>query len=212
MRSPKTTWIFLALVFLLPLMVYLLTSWYENNYEELPVYNITSGTKENLLKQLPSYNFVNQNGKKLTGKDWDNKILVVDFFFTHCPVICPKMTKSLKHIEENFKDDSAIQLASFSVDPVRDSSAQLKKYSALFGLNTRRWNLITGSKKDIYKLARNGFALVATDGDGGPDDFIHSDKIVLVDARKNIRGYYDGTNSAEIDKLITDIKKLENEN
>ena len=211
MRSAKAIWVFIALIFIVPVIAYALMNWYENKYEKLPVYTSPSGN-ENLLTQLSSFNFVNQDGRKLNSNDWNNKILVVDFFFTHCPSICPKMTKSLKQVSDNFKNDTLIQLVSFTVDPESDSSTQLKKYAARFDINSKHWNFITGDKKDIYKLARNGFAIVATDGDGGPDDFIHSDKIVLTDAKKNIRGYYEGTNADEIKKLITDIKKLENEN
>ena len=211
MRSAKSTWLFITLVFVLPVMAYALVNWYQNKYEKLPVYN-SSDKNENLLTQLSSFNFLNQDGRKLNKNDWNNKILVADFFFTHCPSICPKMTVSLKEVDDYFNKEKFLQIASFTVDPERDSSAQLKKYSAQFDLNTNQWNLITGSKKDIYKLARNGFKIVATDGDGGPDDFIHSDKIVLIDTQKNIRGYYNGTSPDEIKQLITDIKKLENEN
>lgn len=211
MRSARSTWIFITLVFVLPVAAYALVNWYQNKYEKLPVYS-SSDKNENLLTQLSSFNFLNQDGRKLTKNDWDNKILVADFFFTHCPSICPKMTVSLKQVNDYFNKENFLQIASFTVDPERDSSTQLKKYSALFDLNTNQWNLITGSKKDIYKLARNGFKIVATDGDGGPGDFIHSDKIVLIDTQKNIRGYYNGTNPDEIKQLITDIKKLENEN
>jgi protein SCO1/2 len=211
LRSAKAIWVFIALIFIVPVIAYALMNWYENKYDKLPVYTSPSGN-ENLLTQLSSFNFVNQDGRKLNSNDWNNKILVVDFFFTHCPSICPKMTKSLSKVSENFKNDTLIQLASFTVDPESDSSAQLKKYAARFDIDTKHWNFITGEKKDIYKLARNGFAIVATDGDGGPDDFIHSDKIILTDSKKNIRGYYEGTNADEIKKLITDIKKLENEN
>ena len=211
MRSVKSTWLFISLVVVLPIMAYALVNWYQNKYEKLPVYN-SSHKNENPLTQLSSFNFCNQDGRKLDENDWNNKILVADFFFTHCPSICPKMTASLNEVDNYFKKEKFLQIVSFTVDPERDSSAQLKKYSAQFELNTNQWNLITGSKKDIYKLARNGFKIVATDGDGGPDDFIHSDKIVLIDTQKNIRGYYKGTNPDEIKQLITDIKKLENEN
>ena len=211
MRSTKSTWLFITLVFVLPVTAYALVSWYQNKYEKLPVYN-SSDKNENLLTQLSSFNFLNQDGRKLNKNDWDNKILVADFFFTHCPSICPKMTVSLKEVNDYFDKEKFVQIASFTVDPERDSNTQLKKYCTLFDLNTNHWNLITGSKKDIYKLARNGFKIVATDGDGGPDDFIHSDKIVLIDPQKNIRGYYNGTSPDEIKQLITDIKKLENEN
>jgi protein SCO1 len=211
MKSTKSTWLFITLVFVIPLMAYNLVNWYQNKYETLPVYNST-GRNENLLSQLASFNFLNQDGKKLNETDWSNKILLVDFFFTHCPSICPKMTVSLKKVDDYFKKENFLQIASFTVDPEGDSSAQLKKYAVQFNLDTNQWNLITGRKKDIYKLARNGFKIVATDGDGGPDDFIHSDKIVLIDTQKNIRGYYNGTDPNEIKQLIVDIRKLANEN
>ena len=211
MKPAKTMWVFIALIFVVPVITYTLVSWYQNKYEKLPVYNL-SGKNENLLTQLSSFNLLNQDGRKLNKGDWDNKLLVIDFFFTHCPSICPKLTKALKEVESNFNKENFLQIASFTVDPERDSSAQLRKYSAQFNLNTIQWNLITGAKKDIYKLARNGFKIIAADGDGGPDDFIHSDQIILVDTQKNIRGYYEGTNPDEIKRLITDINKLKNEN
>ena len=122
------------------------------------------------------------------------------------------MTKSLIRIQEAFKTDAEILISSFTVDPERDSSAQLKKYARQYNVDTRNWNLLTGDKKEIYKLARNSFMLVATDGDGGPDDFIHSESLVLIDKQKKIRGYYNGTSNDEVNQLIIDIKKLKHEN
>src|SRR5690606_15218278 len=101
--------------------------------------------------------------------------------------------------------------ASFSVDPYRDSVEILQKFSRKYELDNRNWDLITGDKKTIYKLARNSFMLVAADGDGGPEDFIHSEKLVLVDTEKRIRGYYNGTDEKEVTQLIRDIKKLKDE-
>jgi protein SCO1/2 len=122
------------------------------------------------------------------------------------------MTNSLKTVQEAYKDDPTILLHSISIDPERDSATQLRKYADQYEINTKNWSLLTGNKKDIYKMARNSFMIVATDGDGGPDDFIHSEKLVLIDTKKRIRGYYDGTSSKEVNQLIRDIKKLKNEN
>jgi len=121
------------------------------------------------------------------------------------------MTNSLKKVQQAFKEDE-ILIRSFSVDPERDSVAQLRKYAGQFGINTSNWELLTGDKKEIYKFARNGFMIVATDGDGGPNDFIHSEKLVLIDKQKRIRGYYDGTSGNQVKQLIADIKKLKHEN
>ena len=102
-------------------------------------------------------------------------------------------------------------LSSFTVDPVSDSISVLQNYAMKYGVSADQWQLLTGDKKQIYRLARNSFRVVATDGDGGPGDFIHSEKLILLDKEQRIRGYYDGTSQKEVNKLIRDIKKLRNE-
>ncbi len=196
--------LFVLMVFIVPLVAWALMNVYEKRIKALPVL----GPKEH---RAGDFLLINQDGKLKGIKDWDNKMVVVDFFFTHCPVICPKMTANLKKVSEVFRNDSSILINSFSVDPVRDSVPQLKQYAGRFGLPASNWDLLTGDKRNIYKLARNSFMVVATDGDGGPGDFIHSEKLVLVDQQKRIRGYYDGTDSQEVQQLIIDIKKLKNE-
>ena len=154
---------------------------------------------------------INQNGEARSTKEWEDKIVVADFFFTTCPTICPKMTASLKKVGEIYQDDEVL-INSFTVDPEKDDPKKLTAYIKKFNLPVENWDLLTGSKKEIYKLARNSFMVVATDGDGGPGDFIHSENLVLVDKKKRIRGYYDGTDKNEVEQLIIDIKKLKNEN
>lgn len=193
-------------VFILPLLAWFLLSWYENKIESLPV---LGKSKEH---RIAGFSFINQDGQQKTLANWENKIVVADFFFTHCPVVCPKMTRSLKKIEQQFSNNDALHIASFTVDPARDDANRLKEYANQFEINNHRWDLLTGDKKELYKLARNSFMVVATDGDGGPDDFIHSDKLVLIDTKKRIRGYYNGTDEKEVEQLITDIKKLKHEN
>ena len=193
------------MVFIIPVSAWVLLNWYEKKVQVLP---IMGKTKQH---RIGDFYLTNQDGQLKTTADWNNKIVIADFFFTHCPSICPKMTKSLKKIQEFFKTDTEIIISSFTVDPERDSSVQLKKYARQYNLDTRNWNLLTGDKKEIYKLARNSFMIVATDGDGGPEDFIHSENLVLVDKQKRIRGYYDGTSDTEVNQLISDIKKLQYE-
>ncbi len=198
-------------MFILPLVVYSGFLFFEQKFQKLTVFGkeeIVNGKK--IQHTIAGFELVNQDGVKKGIEDWTGKIVVVDFFFTHCPVICPKMTANLKRVQEAFSDNE-ILINSFSVDPQRDSAVQLKKYSEKFRINLDNWQLLTGDKKDIYKLARNSFMLVATDGDGGPDDFIHSEKLTLIDKKKMIRGYYDGTNEKDTDQLIYDIKKLQDE-
>ena len=121
------------------------------------------------------------------------------------------MVTNLKEVQQAFPQDENLLIVSFSVDPEKDSVSVLKKFATRFHINEAGWNLITGSKIEIYRLARNSFKVTATDGDGGPEDFIHSDKLILIDTKKQIRGYYTGTDKTEVAQLIKDIKKLENE-
>ena len=193
------------MVFILPVTAWALLNFYEKRWEALP---IMGKTKEH---RIDDFKLTNQEGIIKSTDDWKNKIVVANFFFTHCPVICPKMTNSLKTVSEVFEDDQSVLINSFSVDPERDSATQLKKFANHFIINTRNWDFLTGDKQQIYKLARNSFMVVATDGDGGPEDFIHSEKLVLIDKQKRIRGYYDGTNTRETQQLIADIKKLKHE-
>ena len=201
----STIGFFAIMVFIIPVSAWALLNWYEKKVQVLP---IMGKTKQH---RIGDFYLTNQDGQLKTTADWKDNIVIADFFFTHCPSICPKMTKSLKRIQEAFKTDTEIIISSFTVDPERDSSAQLKKYVRQYNLDTRNWNLLTGDKKEIYKLARNSFMIVATDGDGGPEDFIHSENLVLVDKQKRIRGYYDGTSDTEVNQLISDIKKLQYE-
>jgi protein SCO1/2 len=198
-------WLFVATVIILPVTVLAIMNWYQNRFSDLPVY----GEKG---QKIEDFRMVNQNGEVVTLKKWDNKIAVVDFFFTHCPSVCPKMTANLKKVQEAYKEDPMITISSFSVDPERDSSVRMKEFARKFKVDDQNWDLLTGDKTEIYRLARKSFMVVATDGDGGPTDFIHSDKLVLVDKNKKIRGFYDGTSETETKNLINDIKKLKNEN
>ncbi len=150
----------------------------------------------------------NQNGKKITQDDYKGKIYVADFFFTTCPTICPIMTKNMAQIQDVIMDEKDVLLLSHSVTPDIDSVPQLKKYALEKGVVDAKWNLVTGDKKQIYQLARKSYLAVKTDGDGGPYDMIHTENFILVDKERRIRGFYDGTNSEEIQKLLKDLQIL----
>jgi protein SCO1 len=198
------SWLFVAAVVILPLAAFGIVHWAEGRYARLPVLGAAGHT-------ISDFRLVDQEGKLTTAKNWNGKIVVAHYFFTHCPVVCPKMMVQLKRVQA-YSKVAALQIASFTADPERDSSAQLRKFAGQMGIRGDNWQLITGDKRQLYWLARKSFGLVATEGDGGPDDFIHSDRLALIDTRGRIRGYYDGTDGAAVDRLIADLRKLQNEN
>jgi len=152
----------------------------------------------------------NQLGRVVSlNKDLKDKILVVDFFFVNCPSICPRLTKSMVLLQRAFKkNDSTIHLVSITVNPGHDSFAVLRTYADHYGANHDHWWFLTGDKKVIYEYARHQLFVEATPGDGGENDFIHSQKLVLLDRDRHIRGYYDGLDSAEVKRCADDIGLL----
>ena len=161
--------------------------------------------------KIADFNLTNQNGIQVTQEDYKNKIYVADFFFTTCQTICPIMTDHMKEIQERLQDESDVLLLSHTVTPQIDSVPRLKKYAIDKGVNDAKWNLVTGDKKQIYDLARKSYLAAKSDGDGGPYDMVHTENFVLVDKKKRIRGFYDGTKQEEIDRLLEDIKVLKQE-
>ena len=186
---------------------------WQDKYNKLPVYGgeITGKTKYEDLR-IKTFELTNQDNQHSGTESWKGKIVVVNFFFTHCAGICPKMTINLKKVQAAYYNDHDVFINSLTVDPTRDSSAELSKYATSFGINKNQWQLLTGDKREIYRLARNEFRIVAADGDGGPNDFIHSEQFVLVDPQQRIRGYYNGTDAEAVNQLIKDIEKLKHEN
>jgi len=161
--------------------------------------------------KIANFRLINQNGNRISQRDYQGKIYVADFFFTTCPSICPIMTNNMVYIQSKIMDDPQVKLLSFSVTPEIDSVPQLKKYALEKGVNDKKWNLLTGEKKEIYTLARKSYFVVKEDGDGGPHDMIHTENFVLVDPEKRIRGYYDGTDKTAMENLLADLKTLKEE-
>ncbi len=163
------------------------------------------------LHRVGSFNLTNQDGKTITEKDYEDKIYVADFFFVTCPTICPKMTKQMERVVDKFKSNNEVLFLSHTVMPEHDSVPVLKEYAIKYNINSNKWNLVTGDKKQIYDLARKTYFAAITEGDGGVDDFIHTENFVLIDKEKRIRGFYDGTSENDVDRLINDINTLLNE-
>jgi protein SCO1 len=201
MKSNWTIWLFVVGVVAIPLSVFAVVKWYEKEFQLLPVLGDKGHTIEN-------FSFKSQDNLTITRKDWNNKIVVANFFFTHCISVCPKMMAQLKRVQA--AGGTNLVISSFTVDPERDSVEWLKTYADRFGIQNN-WLLMTGDKKALYRFARKDLLVVATDGDGGPNDFIHSENLVLIDPRNRIRGFYKGTSEADVDRLMNDIKKLQAE-
>jgi protein SCO1/2 len=188
--------------------------------KKLPVYNPADVNPklvdESLVHvrrnhKVADFKLVNQNGDTITQEAYANKIYVADFFFTRCQTICPVMTNNMAKLQETFLDDDDVMFLSHSVTPVMDSVVVLKAYANAKGVIDAKWNITTGDKKHIYELARKSYFAVLDEGDGGLQDFIHTENFVLVDKKRQIRGFYDGTNIEEIEQLKKDIQLLQKE-
>ncbi len=160
---------------------------------------------------IADFNLINQNGKKITNKDYEGKIYIADFFFTRCQNICIAMAYNMSELQEFYKNDTDIMFLSHSVTPLIDSVSVLKEYAMNKGVIDGKWNVTTGKKKHIYELARKSYFAVLDEGNGDENDFIHTEQFILVDKKRRIRGYYDGTNDQEMEKLKEDIVFLKEE-
>jgi protein SCO1/2 len=160
---------------------------------------------------IADFSFTNQNGKTITQKDYEGKIYVADFFFTTCATICPKMTTNLSEIQTAFANNPKVKLLSHTVFPETDNVAVLKAYAKKHNVDDSQWNLVTGEKKEIYAMARKSYLAVKM---GKPEelyDMVHTENFVLVDTKKRVRGFYDGTNKEDMKRLIKDITFLSNQ-
>jgi protein SCO1/2 len=158
--------------------------------------------------RVGSFSLTNQDDKEVTEKNYEGKIYVTDFFFVTCPTICPKMTKQMKRVYDEFKTNNTISFLSHTVMPESDSVPVLNKYAQDLGVSSDKWNFVTGDKKQIYNLARKTYFAAVTEGDGGVNDFVHTENFVLVDKDKRLRGFYDGTSKEDVDRLIIDVYAL----
>jgi len=166
--------------------------------------------------QVGDFSLVNQEGRKISWADLKGKIVVADFFFTHCPTICPGLTRNMKRLAESInngqrvgdRSNKQIHFLSFSIDPERDSVERLKYWADRFQVNPENWWLLTGNKKVIYDLAIDQMKIGIVDGEGIDTSFIHTDHFVLIDSNRYVRGYYHGLDSASLAKLSQDIVLL----
>lgn len=157
---------------------------------------------------ISDFHLTDQAGDSVTLATVKGKVLLVDFFFTTCGSICPKMSTQMVRVQDAFRTDDRVLLLSHSVTPEIDSTATLKAYAEQYGADHARWRLLTGDRKQIYALARTSYFAALDHGDGGPQDFVHTENFVLVDPQGRLRGFYDGTSARQVDQAIADIRTL----
>jgi protein SCO1/2 len=161
---------------------------------------------DSVYHTIADFKLTDQNGKLFTNSLLKDKIYVANFFFVTCPSICPRMTNLMLNLQNEFKNDSTVAFLSHTVDPEHDSVSVLKSYELQNKIDGTQWHLLTGSREELFNLSKKSYYLgVANDS---PDNFEHSEKFVLVDNHRIIRGYYDGTDSTEVARLALDIKIL----
>ncbi|MDQ4139577.1 MAG: SCO family protein [Bacteroidota bacterium] len=164
---------------------------------------------DTVFSQIPDFKFTDQDNQQVTNQTFAGKIYISDFFFTTCPTICPKMRTQMLRVYEKFKDSSQVMILSHTIDPKHDSVQVLKEYAGLLGVNTNKWHFVTGQKDSIYQIARK--YLVAPIKEvkvSSIVNLVHSGAFVLVDENRHVRGIYDGTDEAQVNKLLEDIPVL----
>jgi protein SCO1/2 len=181
---------------------------------------ISRNKKSDLVEigPVPAFELTDQNDKKISDKDYLGKVYVVEFFFSTCPTICPKMNQSMLQLQDEFYGNPNFGLASITIDPEHDSAALLKEHADLLGVKHYNWHFLTGNKKYIYNLANKGFNLYAGENNKVAGGFEHSGLFALVDkegkirCRKDAQGnpilYYDGLEASGVEAIKEDIKKL----
>lgn len=165
---------------------------------------------DTIYHQIPAFTFINQDSLPLTDKDFDNKIYVANFFFTHCPSICPTMQRNLLKVYEKYHGDERIAFLSHSIDFKYDSPSVLKSYAEKLGVTNKQWQFVTGDKKDIYGIAEK-YLVYTQEDESAPGGYDHQSYLVLIDPQKRIRGAYDGTNDEQVSQLFRDLEILLNE-
>lgn len=205
-------------LFLLIFAVLVATAYYIlRPADELPIYHPTQLDRRlvdpEVLKKggehrILDFQLIDQLGQPFTRDSIAGRIVLADFFFTTCPTICPKMTDQMVRVQEAFREEDRLLLLSHSVTPEIDSVQVLAAYAAEKGADARRWRFLTGPRKQIYALARRSYFACMDEGDGGLQDFVHTENFVLVDPQGRLRGFYDGTNAKEVDRAMADIRKL----
>lgn len=206
----------LVCMLLIPVLIFMFLRGFGKNEYDLPIF-FQKGTDNPFLEcpvtdttqhYIPEFSFLNQDGNPMGRAEMEGKITVVDFFFTSCPSICPVMSREMERVNDIFRNQPEVQIMSISLDPEYDTPAILKAYAEEHNAIPDKWHFLTGPKEETYRLAKCGFVIPTVDGNGVPEDFVHTDKFMLIDELGRIRGYYSGTSREDVDLLILETKVL----
>lgn len=208
----------------LPLFCYLAVKELSKGKVKMPTYygieridSPGTGKPDTVYHKINDLVLTDQLGQQVSlNNNLQGKILVIDFFFTTCPSICPRLTASMRMLQNSFKKDpkkeesleNDVQFISITIDPTHDSVSALRAYADRYGANPDHWWFLTGDKKTIYNFARNELHLPVGPGDGGADDFIHTERFTLLDKDRYVRGYYNGLDDTAVRKCADDIVLL----
>ncbi len=204
-------------VALLPFLFYMITKSMSKDKIDLPDYYVVDGIDtveedgetyyDSIYHKVADITLTNQLGEEVSvNKDLSDKIVVVNFMFTTCPTICPKLTGNITMLQKAFKkNDTTVHLVSVTVDPETDSFQALRSYSEQYNVDHDHWWFLTGDRDKIYNYARNELRVVMGKGGEGVEDFIHTQKLVLLDKERHIRGYYDGLDTVDLSRCADDI-------
>jgi protein SCO1/2 len=222
----KTALYAIMVALLLPLIFFFVFQEKTKNATQMPrhylpdsVVTVTKKGKrvtDTAWHKVKDFTLTNQEGRTISWNELKGKIVIADFFFTHCPTICPSLTRNMKRLSESLNNgervgdrtNKSVHFLSFSIDPERDSVPRLKAWADRFQVNPDQWWLLTGSKKDIYDLILHEFKIPVEDGMGVDTNFMHTDHFVMIDSNRYVRGYYHGLDSASLGQLSRDLVLL----
>ncbi len=199
----------LLIILVVPVFLYFFLTTQSENYYDLPIMGPKSLNEsgDTIYHKVKAFSFPDAEGNPVTDKEFDGSVYVADFFFTKCTSICPKMSTQLTRIQEYFKDNDQVKILSHSVDPDYDKGNVLSGYAQKYNATSDKWYFVTGDAEEIYTKARKDYYIIAGEEDSD-EGFVHSEKLVLIDKDKQIRGFYDGTNKEDVDRLIIEIQVL----
>lgn len=206
----------LGTLLLVPLLVFIFITTFGEHHFTLPTFFpeldakgevVRDAKGDTVFKQLPPFELTSQEGQTISQADLTEGVHVANFFFATCTGVCRKMSSQLSRVQETFRKDPSVKIVSYTVNPEHDTVEVLQNYAAQYSAEPNQWYFLTGDREQIYSLAQTGYQ-VPVEQVAGQQDFIHSEKLMLVDKEQRVRGIYDGLDPVDVDRLIIEIKVL----